>query len=72
MRVSFGMESGVESDGNKRRWPDAVGGINEEATADPGHTIANEVGCESNEQLVGKVRSIWLVKVLGEILDPYN
>lgn len=64
------MEGRVESNSDERSRPYAVGGIHEETSADSSHSIADEVGGESDENLVGEMSSIGLVEVLGEILDP--
>lgn len=69
-RVATGVECRVERNGDEGGGPHAVRGIHDEATDDAGHAIANKVGGESNEDLVGKVRGVRLVEELRQILDP--
>ena len=64
------VESRVERNCDQRCRPDAVRGINEEATADTGHSVSDKVGAQRDQNLVGEVGGIWLVKVLREVLNP--
>lgn len=64
------MEGLVEGNGDERGRPDAVRGIDQESSTDARHAVANEVGGQGNEQLVGDVGRIRLVEILGQILHP--
>ena len=64
------MEGVVQGHGHKRSGPDAVGGINEEATTDTSKTEADEVGAHSDDELVGKRASPALVEHVREELYP--
>lgn len=69
-RVGAGMKSRVEGNGDERGGPHAKRRVDEKAAADTSNTIADKVCREGNEDLIGKVRGVALVKVLGQILDP--
>ncbi|KAI6763373.1 hypothetical protein HG531_013270 [Fusarium graminearum] len=69
-RVVVSVESRVERNGDQGSGPNAVRRVNEESTADTSHSVADKVGAQRNQNLVGKVGSIWLVEVLWEVLNP--
>lgn len=69
-RVTTSVECRVEGNGNQRGRPDAIRRVHQEATADSCHSVANKVGGQGDENLIGKVGGVRLVKVLWQILDP--
>lgn len=71
-RVARLVESGVEGNSDKRCGPDAVRGVDQEASAHASHSIADEICGEGDENLVGEMSGVWLVEILRQILHPDN
>lgn len=69
-RVAVGMEGTVERNGDKRLRPDTVRGVDEKSSAETSQTVANEVGREGSEHLVGEAASPGLIKPLRHDLNP--
>lgn len=68
--IGFVVKSLVEGNGDERSRPHAVRRIDEKAATDASHAVANKVCGQGNEELVGNVGCVRLIKVLGQILHP--
>ncbi len=64
------VESRVQGNGDQGLRPDTVRRPNQEAAADAGETVANEVGRQADEDLVGEGAGVRLVEILGQVLHP--
>ena len=70
--VDIGVESLVQGDSDKGRWPDGSGGIYKESTGQSSETVSDKVGTNSVQDLVAKAVGVRLVKEDGERLHGDN